>query len=104
MDARQPAEGDLASALHLSERTLRRKLNEEGVQLRALVEQTRREQACRYLASSKLSVSEIAYRLGFAHPPAFHRAFRRWLKVSPLEYRREHSNSPVYHYFTPPED
>ena len=86
----------------MSERTLRRRLTQEGVQLRELIEQTRREQACRYLASSSLSVSEIAYRLGFSHPPAFHRAFRRWLGVSPLQYRREHAASPVYRYFAPP--
>ena len=83
----------------MSERTLRRRLTREGVQLRELVEQTRREQACRYLTTSNLSVSEIAYRLGFAHPPAFHRAFRRWLGVSPLQYRREHAASRVYRYF-----
>jgi AraC-like DNA-binding protein len=83
----------------MSERTLRRKLSDEGVQLRALIEQTRRDQACRYLASSNLSVSEIAYRLGFAHPPAFHRAFKRWLDKSPMEYRRESSRSAAYQYF-----
>ena len=102
IDAQQPAHADLADALHMSERTLRRKLTQEGVQLRELIEQTRREQATRYLASSSLSVSEIAYRLGFSHPPAFHRAFRRWLGVSPLQYRREHAASPVYRYFAPP--
>jgi len=102
MDAGHPDFDDLAGALHMSERTLRRKLTEEGAQLRALVEQTRRDQACHYLASSHLSVSEIAYRLGFAHPPAFHRAFQRWLKVSPLHYRREHAASPVYRYFASP--
>lgn len=104
MDARRPAFDDLPSALHMSERTLRRKLNEEGVHLRELVEQTRREQACRYLASSNLSVSEVAYRVGFSHPPAFHRAFRRWHGVSPLEYRRASAKSPVYAYFAPSDD
>jgi AraC-like DNA-binding protein len=99
IDAGQPEFGDLAGALHMSERTLRRRLTQEGVQLRELIEDTRREQACRYLAASNLSVSEIAYRLGFAHPPAFHRAFRRWLGGSPLQYRREHAASPVYRYF-----
>jgi len=105
MDARESAVDDLPDAMHMSERTLRRKLTQEGVvQLRSLVEQTRREQACRYLASSGLSVSEIAHRLGFAHPPAFHRAFRRWLKVSPLQYRRDHAVSPVYQYFETPRE
>jgi AraC-like DNA-binding protein len=104
MDSRHPAFDDLAGALHMSERTLRRKLSDEGVQLRALVEQTRRDQACRYLATSNLSVSEIAYRLGFAHPPAFHRAFKRWLDKSPMEYRRESSRSAAYQYFAPEQD
>jgi len=83
----------------MSERTLRRRLKDEGVQLRELIEQTRREEARRYLERSALSVSEIAYRLGFAQPPAFHRAFRRWLGVSPLQYRRDHAASPAYRYF-----
>lgn len=104
MDSRRPEFDDLAGALHMSERTLRRKLSEEGVQLRALIEQTRRDQACRYLATSNLSVSEIAYRLGFAHPPAFHRAFRRWLDKSPMKYRSESSRSAVYQYFAPEHD
>lgn len=104
MDARHPELDDLPNALHMSERTLRRKLTQEGVQLRALVEQTRREQACHYLASSSLSVSEIAHRLGFAHPPGFHRAFRRWLGVSPLQYRKDHAASPVYKYFVAPSE
>ena len=99
MDARHPRFDDVHTALHVSERTLRCKLEQEGVQLRELVESTRREQACRYLASSSLSVSEVAYRVGFAHPPAFHRAFRRWLGKSPLDYRREHAASPAYRYF-----
>jgi AraC-like DNA-binding protein len=99
MDARNPRFDGLASALNMSERTLRRKLEDEGTQLRTLVEQTRRDQACHYLAHEKLSVSEIAYRLGFAHPPAFHRAFKRWMKVSPLQYRRDHVVSAAYRYF-----
>jgi AraC-like DNA-binding protein len=99
MDSHHFSDLDLPGEMHMSERTLRRKLTEEGVQLRTLIEQTRCEQACRYLASSKLSVSEIADRLGFAHPPAFHRAFKRWLKASPLQYRRDHARSAVYQYF-----
>ena len=99
MDASHPAFDDVHTALHVSERTLRRKLEHEGVQLRELIESTRRDQACRYLASSSLSVSEVAHRVGFAHPPAFHRAFRRWLGMSPLDYRREHAASLVYRYF-----
>jgi AraC-like DNA-binding protein len=104
MDAGDASFDDVAAALHMSERTLRRRLTDEGVQLRTLIEETRIDQACRYLVSSNLSVSEIAYRVGFSHPPAFHRAFRRAQGESPLHYRRTRAQSSVYRYFAPPED
>jgi acyl-CoA synthetase (AMP-forming)/AMP-acid ligase II len=89
------------TALKLMMRAVPRPRERYDVQLRTLIEETRIEQACRYLTSSSLSVSEIAYRLGFAHPPAFHRAFRRSLGDSPLHYRRTHAQSSVYRYFAP---
>jgi AraC-like DNA-binding protein len=52
-----------------------------------VVEQVRRDLAARHLEATKLSVAEISCRLGFAHAPAFHRAFKRWYGRSPNEHR-----------------
>jgi AraC-like DNA-binding protein len=68
----------LARALHMSERTLRRKLDADGIGLRALVDDVRRELALERLADAKLSTEALAAELGFTTAQAFHRAFRRW--------------------------
>jgi AraC-like DNA-binding protein len=69
-------------------RTLQRRLAAEGVSYRELVDLARREAAERLLADRSLAVSEVGYLLGFSEPSAFHCAFKRWLGVTPLEYRR----------------
>jgi AraC-like DNA-binding protein len=42
-----------------------------------------------------LSIAEVAHDLGFAHPPAFHRAVRRWFGVTPSAYREAQSQGPA---------
>lgn len=69
---------------HLS-RLTRRHL---GRSLREVIQIRRREMACRLLLDTELSVEEIAMSLSYQHPPFFHRAFRRWLGVASLDYRR----------------
>jgi AraC-like DNA-binding protein len=78
---------DVASALHLSERTLARKLEHEGTSFKNLLEDLRRRLALRYVGDSDLAFSEIAFLLGFSQVAAFHRAFKRWTDQTPLEYR-----------------
>lgn len=78
----------LATTLTVSERTLRRRLSLEGHSISSLLEDVRRGEAARMLTQTEMSVSEIAFALGFAQPPAFHRAFRRWYGMAPLDYRR----------------
>ena len=46
--------------------------------------------ALRYIEDPQRSLSDIAFELGFSQPSAFTRAFRRWAKVSPTEYRAGH--------------
>ena len=72
----------------MSERTLRRRLREEGTSFSKVVTRVRRQLALKHLDSPDLTVSEIAYLLGFSDPTAFHRAFRSWESCTPLEYRR----------------
>jgi AraC-like DNA-binding protein len=73
--------------LAMAPRTLQRKLDEEGLTYHALVEETRKAAAVRHLGDRRLSISEIAYLLGYSEPAAFHRAFKRWHGVSPQTFR-----------------
>ncbi|WP_263145584.1 AraC family transcriptional regulator [Pseudomonas sp. RIT-PI-AD] len=83
----EPKRESVAAALHLSQRTLQRRLQEEGSSFQELLDVTRRDLAEQYLAQPKLTLLEIAYLLGFADPSNFFRAFRRWFGITPGEYR-----------------
>jgi AraC-like DNA-binding protein len=77
----------VAAALSMSTPTLRRRLEDEGTTFTDLVDDVRKELAERYLREPGRSISEIAFLLGFAHAPAFHKAFRRWTGVTPSQHR-----------------
>jgi AraC-like DNA-binding protein len=83
----EPKREAVAQALHLSQRTLQRRLQDEGTSFQQLLDDTRRELAEQYLAQPKLTLLEVAYLLGFADPSNFFRAFRRWFAITPSEYR-----------------
>jgi AraC-like DNA-binding protein len=76
----------IARRLALSLRTLHRRLAEEGTSHGELVDDVRRTEAMRHLAGSS-SIAEISFLLGFAHPNAFHKAFKRWTGTTPALYR-----------------
>jgi AraC-like DNA-binding protein len=77
----------IARHLAMSARSLQRRLSAEGVTYQALVEETRKEAAKRYVAGSTLSLAEVAYLVGYAEPASFHRAFKRWYGVTPDAFR-----------------
>ena len=79
----------VARRLAVSLRTLHRRLAEEGTSHGELVDEVRREQAMLHLASNRFSIGEIAFLLGFAHPNGFHKAFKRWTRMTPAQYREE---------------
>jgi AraC-like DNA-binding protein len=83
----EPRQSAVARALALSERTLQRRLADEGTTFAALVDEVRLELARMYLGDPKLAVFEIAFLLGYSEPSAFNRAFRRWTGRSPREFR-----------------
>ncbi|KAF1053709.1 MAG: HTH-type transcriptional regulator VirS [Stenotrophomonas maltophilia] len=83
----EPRREVVAQALHLSERTLQRRLQEEGSSYQQLLDDTRRQLAEQYLATPRMTLLEIAYLLGFSEPSNFFRAFRRWFGMTPGEYR-----------------
>ena len=78
----------IAQQLGYAPRTLQRKLQEAGTSYHTLLDEMRRELSIYYLREAHIAVSEVAFLLGFSEPSAFHRAFRRWMGVSPSEFRR----------------
>ena len=79
----------IASPLNISPRHLRRKLSQEGTSYEQLVEEVRRETAIRMIGEGTLSLTNIAYELGFLDPSSFTRAFRRWTNMSPTRFRQQ---------------
>ncbi|MBA5688262.1 AraC family transcriptional regulator [Rugamonas apoptosis] len=78
----------IARALFMTARTLRRQLTEEGASFATLRDQVRLALAEEYLVVLKLSVEETAYRLGYASAPPFIAAFRRLTGETPLVFKR----------------
>lgn len=83
---------EVASALTMSSRSLRRKLELEGTGFRSLVEEERKQVALQLLSASDMKVEELAIHLGYTDSASFTRAFRRWMDCSPGEYRKANSN------------
>ncbi len=83
----EPARADIASALHLSEKTLQRRLHDEDTSYQRLLDDVRRELAQQYLLKGPHSVCEITFQLGFSDQSSFTRAFRRWTGVTPGQFR-----------------
>jgi AraC-like DNA-binding protein len=83
------SEDRVAAPLNISPRHLRRKLNQDGTSYEQLVDEVRRESAVRLITEGQLSLTSIAYELGFLDPSSFTRAFRRWTDMSPTAFRRQ---------------
>jgi AraC-like DNA-binding protein len=86
------AEGDasieaIARSLAIAPRTLQRRLALERTTFQRVQDAVRRELAETHLRRSILSITEIAFVLGYSEPAAFHRAFRRWHGVTPQAFR-----------------
>jgi AraC-like DNA-binding protein len=82
-----PNQQQIADAMHVSNRTLQRKLKEEGTSFMDLLQDTRLQLARKYLNHPSRSVVETAYLLGFSEPSTFSRAFKRWTGLAPADYR-----------------
>jgi len=82
-----PKRNVLALALAMSERTLHRRLTDEGASFQRLVDETRRELAEHYLARPDLSLADVSYFLGFKDQGSFFRAAHRWFRMTPRQYR-----------------
>ena len=89
LHAGTPNQETIADSLHVSLRSLQRKLNQEETNYKTLLETTRQELALHYIRETHRSLGEITYLLGFSEPSNFTRAFKRWTGKTPAEYREQ---------------
>jgi AraC-like DNA-binding protein len=83
----RPEIQDLAKELHLSTRTLQRRLAEHGITFQRLLDEARRELARHYLLHSSRELNETAYLLGYEDANSFFRAFHHWEGTTPRQWR-----------------
>lgn len=77
----------VAAHLNISLRTMQRRLKEEGITYKVLIDDLRKEFAITYLNRDDLSISDIAYLLSYSELSTFTRSFKRWTGMSPKAYR-----------------
>lgn len=83
----------VARDLGTSERTLQRRVTEEGSTFRSLVQDARRELGHKLLSEETADIAEVACLLGFQDVTSFYRAFRGWEGTTPQAWRRQ--NAPA---------
>jgi AraC-like DNA-binding protein len=89
LTGRRPTVEDVADALHISSRTIQRRLQDEGSSFQRVLEEARRQLARHYLNNSVLELNEAAYLLGYEDGNSFVRAFRMWEGVPPARWREQ---------------
>jgi len=90
LTGRRPGIEDVARSLHISSRTLQRRLQESGSSFQRVLDEARRQMARYYLGNSVLELNEAAYLLGYEDANSFVRAFRTWEGVPPGVWRETH--------------
>ena len=78
----------IADVLHMTPRTVQRKLKEEETSFRIVCDAVKEEIARNLLSNRELTITEIAMKLGYGEVSSFHRAFRQWVGSTPVEYRK----------------
>jgi AraC-like DNA-binding protein len=79
----------VAAEFSMSNRTLRRRLQEEATSYQEILDDVRAELARHYLTKEKRGIDDVAFLLGFSDPSAFTKAFRRWTGQTPADFVRE---------------
>ncbi len=77
---------DIAASLHLSARTLIRRLKDEGTSYQYLLDEEQKRLATLFLDNPRHTVESVASALGYHDVSTFRRAFKRWFGVPPSEY------------------
>ncbi len=86
IDSESLSIGTIAKILNLSERTLQIYLHKEGTEFSILLRDTREQLARKYLMEN-YSIDDITYLLGFSDASVFRKAFKKWVGLTPGEYR-----------------
>jgi len=87
----KPRRATVARTLGMSERTLQRRLEQEGASFRQLLDDTLKELTQQYIERDDLSLSDVAYVLGFNDRSTFFRTVKRWFGTTPQQYRLQRS-------------
>jgi AraC-like DNA-binding protein len=87
-----PSAERIARAVHMSRRTMARRLALEGTTFDTELDAVRRRIAMSAVAGSQVQLAEIAFLAGFSHVESFYRAFRRWTDMTPLAYREANAS------------
>ena len=82
----------VAKRLHMSTRSLQRKLQSAHTTFGRLLDEVRQEIAEHYIHDSTVSLSEIGFVLGYSEYSSFWRAYKRWTKTPPSEIRKSEQN------------
>lgn len=78
-----------ARIFNVSVRTLQRKLQNDGNSFSSILEEVRKEQSILLLKDSQLTINHVAYLLGYQDPSAFYKAFKKWYKMTPAQYKTD---------------
>ena len=89
LTGQRPSIDDIADTLHISSRTIQRRLQDEGSSFQRVLEEARHQLARQYLNNSVLELNEAAYLLGYNDANSFVRAFRNWEGIPPARWREE---------------
>lgn len=84
----EPSKAETARLLNMTTRTLLRRLGEENMTFRDILNRLREELAYEYLAQQDLTIDDVAFKLGFSSSSTFSRAFVRWTGKRPSEWRK----------------
>lgn len=79
----------VAARLHLSGRSLKRKLQQQGLGFLELLEEARKRDSLQLLEDASLAVGDVAERIGYSDPASFTRAFRKWTGLTPSAWRAQ---------------
>lgn len=95
LTGKRPGIEEISQDLHMSLRTLQRRLQESGWSYQRVLEDARRQLARYYLSNSVLELGETAYLLGYEDANSFARAFRDWEGIPPSHWRESHREASI---------